>query len=57
MKQRKVSRWRQLLGKMLLGFGSVVGRFNGSANGPQIIDIPDRGQPVSKRRNKRRRRR
>jgi hypothetical protein len=56
MKRRSTPRWRQVLGKMALNLGKVVGGYNGSANGAQIIEIPG-SKPAarSKKRQKRKR--
>jgi hypothetical protein len=57
MKRRSTPRWRQVLGKMALGLGKIVGSYKGSANGAQIIDIPGSNPSArSKKRQKRKRR-
>jgi hypothetical protein len=58
MKRRHVPRWRQVLGKMAANLGAIVGKFNGSANGAQIIDLSGPGRPAkSKARHKRKHKR
>lgn len=56
MKRRNTPRWRQVLGKMALNLGKIVGRYDGSAAGAQIIDLPGSRPPArSKKRQKRKR--
>jgi hypothetical protein len=54
MKRRSTPRWRQVLGKMALNLGKIVGTYRGSASGAQIIEIP--GTPPSARAKKRQKR-
>jgi hypothetical protein len=43
---------------MLLNTGAIIGKFNGSANGAQIIDIPGSKRPArTKAQHKRKRKR
>lgn len=56
MRQRKPSRLKQILGKMMLNLGRVQRYFYGPAAGATIIDMPESGRPrAQRRRNKRKR--
>jgi hypothetical protein len=56
MKRRSVPRWRQVLGKMALNLGKIVGRYDGSAAGAQIIDLPGAKHPTRPKTRRKRKR-